>query len=200
MKMKTFALTLTLILPLTAADQAVISTSAGDITIELNEEKAPITVANFKAYIESNHYDGTIFHRVIDGFMVQGGGFAKGDPPVEKVTRDPIKNERANGLKNTKMTLAMARTSVLDSATSQFFINLGDNEFLDYKEGDDTGGYAVFGKVIEGQEVVEKIGKVETAKKELTMRGPGGQTATRASDDVPVEPVVIKSIKLVDEE
>ena len=179
------------------ADKVVIATSAGDITVELDGEKAPITVANFLAYAKAGHYDGTLFHRVIDGFMIQGGGFAEGDPPVEKPTKDPIKNERDNGLKNKKLTLAMARTNDLDSATSQFFVNLVDNESLDHPEGS-YGGYAVFGKVVGGQEVVEKIGKMATENKPLSMRGFGGKTMTRPTSDVPVEPVVIKSVKVAE--
>lgn len=198
MKIPILALVSALALPLCAAEKAVIATSMGDITIELDAEKAPITVKNFLDYAKAGHYDDTLFHRVIDGFMIQGGGFAVGETPVEKPTKDPIENERKNGLKNKKMTLAMARTGELDSATSQFFINLVDNQSLDHPEGD-FGGYAVFGKVIEGQEVVEKIAKVETAQKPLTMRA-GERTATRPTPDVPVEPVVIKSVKILETE
>jgi peptidyl-prolyl cis-trans isomerase A (cyclophilin A) len=154
----------------------VISTSLGDITAQLDAEKAPLSVDNFLAYVKSGHYDGTIFHRVIKGFMIQGGGMT---PDMrEKPTRPPIKNEAANGLKNERGTLAMARTAEVDSATSQFFINTGTkNQFLDNKVRD--YGYAVFGKVVGGMDVVDKIESVRTA--------PG---------DVPIEAVLIKSIRV----
>ena len=154
----------------------VISTSLGDITAELDAAKAPLSVQNFLAYVKDGHYNGTIFHRVIKGFMIQGGGMTA--DMKEKATKAPIKNEAANGLTNDRYTLAMARTNVVDSATSQFFINTGtQNAFLNHKVRD--FGYAVFGKVVSGMDVVDKIEGVKTA--------PG---------DVPVEPVVIKSIKL----
>ena len=141
--------------------KAIVETSMGTITLELNEEKAPVTVANFIDYAKSGHYDGTIFHRVIDGFMIQGGGFTK--EMNQKETKDPIRNEAANGLKNARGTIAMARTSVVDSATSQFFINLVDNDFLDFREPTPQGfGYAVFGQVTDGLEVVDAIAKVST--------------------------------------
>ena len=141
--------------------KAIVETSMGTITLELNEEKAPVTVANFIDYAKSGHYDGTIFHRVIDGFMIQGGGFTK--EMNQKETKDPIRNEAANGLKNLRGTIAMARTSVVDSATSQFFINLVDNDFLDFREPTPQGfGYAVFGRVTDGLEVVDAIAKVST--------------------------------------
>ena len=158
----------------------VMETSMGTIKIELFEDKAPITVKNFLAYVDDKHYDGLIFHRVIDGFMIQGGGMKPG--MEEKKTKDPIKNESSNGVKNTKGTLAMARTSVPDSATSQFFINVKDNDFLDKANSRDGVGYCVFGKVIEGMDVVEKIKGVKTTSK-------GGH------ENVPVEDVVIKSVK-----
>jgi cyclophilin family peptidyl-prolyl cis-trans isomerase len=158
-----------------------IETSMGTIKVELFEDKAPITVKNFLDYVDSKHYDGTIFHRVIDGFMIQGGGFEPG--LKQKPTKPPIKNEANNGLANTKYTLAMARTNVVDSATSQFFINVKDNDFLDHK-GPASFGYCVFGKVVEGTEVVDKIKGVKTANK-------GGM------GDVPVEDVVIRSAKRV---
>lgn len=168
----------------------VMETSMGTIKIELNEEKAPITVKNFLRYVDDKHYDGTVFHRVIADFMIQGGGFkqgvsqAKSDEDMErleKVTRDGIKNESANGLSNLKGTIAMARTQVPDSATAQFFINTKDNSRLD---GSQTRpGYAVFGKVIEGMDVVEKIRNTKT------------KTLTRSFDDVPVEDVLIKSVR-----
>jgi cyclophilin family peptidyl-prolyl cis-trans isomerase len=154
----------------------VIATNLGDISLELDAAKAPLSVANFLAYVKAGHYDGTIFHRVIKGFMIQGGGMT---PDMrEKPTRAPIKNEAANGLKNERGTVAMARTGEVDSATSQFFINTGTkNAFLDHKVRD--FGYAVFAKVVSGMDVVDKIESVKTA--------PG---------DVPVEPVLIKSIRV----
>ncbi|MBK6980852.1 MAG: peptidyl-prolyl cis-trans isomerase [Betaproteobacteria bacterium] len=155
-----------------------LTTSMGAITIELNQEKAPASAENFVKYVESGHYDGTIFHRVIDGFMVQGGGFTK--DMQQKPTLAPIKNEAANGLKNENYSLAMARTGVRDSATAQFFINVKANEFLDYRDESAQGwGYAVFGKVVEGQDVVDKIRKVPT--------GNAGM-----HQNVPLEPVVIE--------
>ncbi|HEY8517228.1 MAG TPA: peptidylprolyl isomerase [Candidatus Binatia bacterium] len=160
----------------------VISTSMGDIEAELYPDEAPETVKNFLSYAEDGHYDGTIFHRVIKGFMIQGGGLT---PDMnQKPTKAPIKNEADNGLKNVTGTLAMARTSVPDSATSQFFINVKDNGFLDFKSKTPQGwGYAVFGKVISGMDVVHKIENVQTTSKGM-------------HQDVPAEPVVIKSIKV----
>jgi len=156
------------------ASKVRLKTSKGDIVIQLNAEKAPVTVANFLKYVEAKHYDGTVFHRVIGTFMIQGGGFAvDGGSLVEKETGKGIKNESSNGLKNDTGTIAMARTNDPDSATAQFFINVGDNDDLNFPS---NGGYAVFGKVIEGMDVVNKIKAVETA-----------------AEDVPVEPVVIKS-------
>ncbi len=141
--------------------KAIMETSKGTITLELDEEKAPATVANFVEYARAGHYDGTIFHRVIDGFMIQGGGFTK--DMNQKPTRDPIRNEAANGLKNARGSIAMARTSVVDSATSQFFINLVDNDFLDFRNPTPSGfGYAVFGRVADGIEIVDAIAKVKT--------------------------------------
>lgn len=154
---------------------AVIETSKGTIEIELDRDKAPITVENFVTYVKAGFYDGTIFHRVMDGFMIQGGGFTpEGE---EKETNDPIKLESGNGLKNTKGTVAMARTMVPDSATSQFFINVADNAFLD-AQAPGQDGYAVFGKVISGMDVVNDIKGVETGTK-----GP--------HDDWPVEDIII---------
>ena len=165
--------------------KATIETSEGAITLFLDEAKAPVTVKNFAEYAKAGHYDGTIFHRVIAGFMIQGGGFTAG--MEQKNTRPPIKNEAANGLKNERGTIAMARTMVVDSATSQFFINLVDNSFLDYRGPDPrTFGYAVFGKVTSGMEVVDKIGKVKTGSV-----GP--------FQDVPRTAVVIKSVKVEEE-
>lgn len=161
---------------------AIIETSKGTITIELNDEKAPITVANFVKYAEDGDYDGTTFHRVIDGFMIQGGGFTKNMD--QKATREPIRNEAMNGLKNLRGTIAMARTMVVDSATNQFFINLVDNDFLDFVNPTQQGfGYAVFGKVIDGMEVVDAIAKVKTG-----FSGP--------YQNVPEEPIVIKHVKV----
>ena len=163
--------------------KAIVETSMGTITLELNEEKAPVTVANFVAYATSGHYDGTIFHRVIDGFMIQGGGFTK--EMNQKPTRAPIRNEAMNGLKNVRGSIAMARTNVVDSATSQFFINLVDNDFLNFTSPTPQGfGYAVFGKVTDGMDVVDQIAKVKTG-----FSGP--------HQNVPEEPVVIKKVALV---
>ena len=155
-------------------------TTMGTITLSLNDEKAPETVANFLRYAEGGHYDGTIFHRVIDGFMIQGGGFTK--DMNQKPTGEPIRNEAMNGLKNRRGTIAMARTRVVDSATSQFFINLVDNDFLDFTAPTAQGfGYAVFGEVTDGMEVVDRIAKVQTGNS-----GP--------YQNVPVEPIVIKRV------
>jgi len=161
----------------------LMSTSLGDVKIELDAEKAPVTVQNFLAYVNDKFFDGTVFHRVIPNFMIQGGGF---DAAMQqKPTKAPIKNEAGNGLKNLTGTLAMARTNVVDSATAQFFINVKDNAFLDHKNETPAGfGYAVFGKVVDGMDVVRKIEQVQTATK-------GGH------ENVPVEPVVIKSITVV---
>jgi peptidyl-prolyl cis-trans isomerase B (cyclophilin B) len=136
-------------------------TNFGAIVLDLDQEKAPETVKNFVGYVEAGHYDNTIFHRVIDGFMIQGGGFEPG--MKQKPCKAPIRNEADNGLKNDAYTVAMARTSDPHSATAQFFINVADNHFLDFKAPDGTGwGYCVFGKVVEGAEVVDKIRGVET--------------------------------------
>jgi peptidyl-prolyl cis-trans isomerase B (cyclophilin B) len=155
-------------------------TSMGSITIELNEDKAPITVKNFLGYVDDGFYNGTIFHRVIPDFMVQGGGMEPG--MKEKKTKGQIKNESSNGLSNQRGTLAMARTNVADSATAQFFINLKDNTFLDKSQSRDGVGYAVFGKVTTGMDVVDKIKGVTTGS-----RG--------HHDDVPVKDVTITSVK-----
>lgn len=157
----------------------VIETSLGNVKVELFEKEAPISVKNFLDYTNSGYYSGTIFHRVIAGFMIQGGGLTSTMTP--KPTKAPIKNEAANGLKNDRGTLAMARTNVVDSATSQFFINVAKNDFLNHKPGSAMSyGYAVFGKVIEGMDVVDKIAATPTG-----------------SGDVPVTPIVIKSVKIV---
>ncbi len=157
-----------------------LETSMGDIVIELDRQAAPVTTANFLEYTAEGFYDGTIFHRVIRGFMIQGGGFTK--KMVEKEKRDPIVNEAGNGLSNARGTIAMARTNDPNSATCQFFINHQDNTPLDTV----GGGYAVFGKVIEGMEVVDAIAVVKT-------------TTRNGYDDVPVEPVIIKSATIVPE-
>jgi peptidyl-prolyl cis-trans isomerase B (cyclophilin B) len=155
-----------------------LTTSMGDMTLELNEEKAPISSANFIKYVQAGHYDGTIFHRVISNFMIQGGGFTK-DMQQKKVN-DSIKNESTNGLKNDLYTVAMARTNVRDSATSQFFINVKNNDFLNYSGEQPSGhGYAVFGKIIEGMDIVDKMKAVRTSTV-----GPHG--------DVPVETITIE--------
>ena len=165
--------------------KATIETSMGSITVELDDEKAPITVKNFLDYAASGHYDGTIFHRVIDGFMIQGGGFTKAMD--QKPTKAPIKNEAANGLTNKRGTIAMARTMVVDSATSQFFINLVDNDFLNFRAPTPQYyGYAVFGKVTDGMDVVDKIAKVKTG-----FAGP--------HQNVPEEPIVIKKVHVAAE-
>lgn len=156
-------------------------TNVGDFKVELFTKEAPISSENFLQYAKDGFYEGTIFHRVIDGFMIQGGGFDKN--LNQKKTRAAIKNEAGNGLKNDKYTLAMARTSVPDSATSQFFINTTDNGFLNREEAQDGVGYAVFGRVIEGQDVIDKIGKVAT----------GTQAGMR---DVPREAVVIEAVQV----
>jgi cyclophilin family peptidyl-prolyl cis-trans isomerase len=170
----------------------VMETSLGTITIELNESRAPITVKNFLQYVDNKFYDGTVFHRVIPDFMIQGGGFTK--DLVEKKTQSTIKNESSNGLTNDRGTLAMARTDDPDSASAQFFINLKSNTFLNRVEARDKVGYAVFGKVIDGMDVVDKIAEVKTDT--AIMETPRGDKMP--SKNVPVEPVLIKSIRRVD--
>jgi peptidyl-prolyl cis-trans isomerase B (cyclophilin B) len=141
----------------------ILHTNQGDITLELDQENAPATVANFLQYVRDGHYDNTLFHRVIPGFMIQGGGFAPG--MRQKPTRAPVANEAGNGVKNARLTVAMARTSEPHSATAQFFINLADNAFLDYKGPSPQGyGYCVFGKVVGGADVVDKIAGVATGR------------------------------------
>ena len=159
------------------APRVLLKTSMGDITLELNQEKAPKSTDNFLQYVKSGHYNGTIFHRVIPGFMVQGGGFDAG--MKQKSTNPPIQNEASNGLKNEPYSVAMARTSVPDSASSQFFINVNNNAFLNYP-GQDGAGYAVFGKVVKGMDVVDRIKDVPTGAR-----------------DVPVKPVMIESASIV---
>jgi cyclophilin family peptidyl-prolyl cis-trans isomerase len=174
------------------APKVRLKTSMGDIVLELNPEKAPITVENFLGYVKKKHYDGTVFHRVIEGFMIQGGGFALTDGKlVEKASGKGIKNESQNGLKNERGTIAMARTNDPDSATAQFFINVVDNAMLNYPN---NNGYAVFGKVVEGMDVVDKIKAVKTGTSQLSMRHPAtGQALEMPSPDVPAEKVVITS-------
>ncbi len=159
----------------------ILTTTHGQITIELNADKAPKTVENFLAYVKSGHYDGTIFHRVIDGFMIQGGGFT---PDMrQKPAENTVENEANNGLTNDHYTIAMARTSDPHSASAQFFINVTDNDFLNYP-GSDGWGYCVFGKVTAGTDVVDKIGVVETGRRSMF-------------SDVPVEDVVIEKAEIV---
>jgi len=159
-----------------------LSTNMGDIRIELNADKAPISTKNFLDYVSEGYYDGLIFHRVIPGFMIQGGGFDSG--MSQKKTKSPIKNEAANGLKNVTGSIAMARTNVVDSATAQFFINVKDNEFLNHKNTSPDGyGYAVFGQVIEGMDIVHSIEKVKTGNRGM-------------HQDVPAQEVVINSVKV----
>jgi len=162
----------------------VLQTSMGEITIEIDSENAPISAENFLGYVADNFFDGTIFHRVIPGFMIQGGGF---NPDMaQKQGKAPIKNEASNGLQNKRGTLAMARTQVVDSATCQFFINLVDNEFLDHRgQAPNAYGYAVFGKVTAGMDVVDAIAKVATGNR------PPHQ-------DVPLEPVSIEKASIAD--
>lgn len=158
-------------------------TNHGVIALELDIEKAPLTVQNFIDYVNSGHYDNTVFHRVIDGFMIQGGGFEPG--MIQKKTRTPVQNEAANGIKNDKYTVAMARTSDAHSASSQFFINIADNNFLNYTASTSQGfGYCVFGKVVEGEDVVDRIKKAKTGDR-------GGH------QNVPLEDVVVQKAEVV---
>ncbi len=163
--------------------KVLVETSLGDVEIELFEKEAPKTVANFLSYVKKGHYDGTIFHRIIPGFVVQGGGMT---PDMkEKPTDDPIENEAANGLKNDRMTLSMARTRAPHSATSQFYVNLKYNRDLDKKYAADRYGYCVFGRVIKGEEIIEKMAQAKTGNK-----GP--------HSDVPVEPIVLKKATIIE--
>ena len=168
--------------PAAAAPRVTLSTSKGDIVVELYPDKAPQTVKNFLAYVNEKFYDGTIFHRVIPGFMIQGGGFTA--DMNQKATHAPVKNEGGNGLSNTRGTIAMARTSDPDSATAQWFINLKDNTFLDRAESQDGWGYTVFGKVVSGMEAVDAIAAVPTGRK-------------AGMSDVPTQTVSITSAKQV---
>jgi peptidyl-prolyl cis-trans isomerase A (cyclophilin A) len=155
-------------------------TSLGDFTIEFYEKEAPESVANFMRYIDDGFFDGTIFHRIVPGFVIQGGGFT--EDLSQKRTKPAVKNEADNGLKNSRGTLSMARTNDINSATSQFFVNLKDNDFLDHSRG--NFGYAVFARVTQGMEVIDKIAAVETGRK-------------RGFDDVPLEAVIMKSVRRV---
>jgi cyclophilin family peptidyl-prolyl cis-trans isomerase len=160
----------------------MMSTSMGDIRIELSADKAPVSTKNFLDYVNEGHFDGLIFHRVIPGFMIQGGGFDSA--MSQKKSKSPIKNEASNGLKNVTGSIAMARTNLVDSATAQFFINVKDNDFLNHKNTSPDGyGYAVFGQVVDGMDVVHAIEKVKTANRGM-------------HQDVPVQAVVINSVKL----
>ncbi len=164
-----------------AKEYVVLQTNQGNIKLELFEDKAPVTVKNFLEYVDSSFYEGTIFHRVIKDFMIQGGGFTPDG--VQKETRPPIRNEADNGLKNNRGTIAMARTNVVDSATGQFFINLKDNEFLNHRgKAPSAFGYAVFGRVVEGMEVVDKIAAIPTQRRDALFQ------------DFPVQPVIIKTV------
>lgn len=171
-------------LSLAAGPQVEIKTNQGSIYVELNPEKAPVTVKNFLQYVKEGFYNGTIFHRVMPGFMIQGGGFEPG--MKEKATQDPIANEAKNGLKNVAGSIAMARRQDPNSATAQFFINHVDNPMLDYPRPDGAG-YAVFGQVVQGMEVVQKIARVPTGNAGF-------------HQNVPVTPVVIESVKLLNEQ
>jgi peptidyl-prolyl cis-trans isomerase A (cyclophilin A) len=156
-------------------------TNLGDFTIQFFEKEAPLSVANFTSYIDEGYFDGTIFHRIVPGFVIQGGGFT--EDMTQKKTKAPVKNEADNGLKNSRGTLSMARTNDINSATSQFFVNLKDNDSLDHSRG--NFGYAVFAKVTEGMDVVDKIAAVATGRK-------------KGFDDVPVDAVTMKSVRRVD--
>lgn len=183
--------------PATKSPQILLKTSEGEIVLELNAAKAPVTVENFLSYVKKKHYDGTVFHRVMPGFMIQGGGFAvDGAGLTEKTSGKPITNEGQNGLKNERGTIAMARTSDPNSAKAQFFINVVDNAMLDYPNG---GGYAVFGKVIKGMDVVDKIKAVPTGATKLTMIHPAtGGKLEIPSENVPTKNVVIQAATLVE--
>ncbi len=200
--MKTILACLALTLTAALAENPVveIKTSAGVIKAELFIDQAPGTVKNFLNYVKKGHYNGTIFHRVIKGFMIQGGGFAKkeGAAPEERPTDPPIKNESENGLKNDNLTLAMARRNDPHSATSQFFINVKDNNFLNKGDAQAVSpdGYCVFGKVVEGADVVKKIEGVTTGRKQLKAQIGNGEMAVTPMRDVPQDDVVIESVSL----
>jgi len=184
-----------------AAPQVKLETSEGDIVVELDAERAPTSVENFLKYVRAGHYNATAFHRVIDGFMIQTGGFAVLEDGTlqQKATDAPIQNEAQNGLKNERGTLAMARTGDPNSATAQFFINLKHNTSLDYPNPDGHG-YAVFGKVVEGMEVVDKIAQTATGSKTVNARYPTGQIVPSPANDVPLETVMIRSASVVGED
>jgi cyclophilin family peptidyl-prolyl cis-trans isomerase len=156
-------------------------TTLGNFTVEFYDKEAPISVANFLAYVDDGFFDGTIFHRIVPGFVIQGGGFT--EAMEQKRTQAPIKNEADNGLKNERGSLSMARTNDINSATSQFFVNLKDNDFLDHKRG--NFGYAVFARVTEGMDVIDQIAAVETGRR-------------RGHDDVPLEPVIMNSVRRIE--
>jgi len=174
----------------------IMKTSLGTIKIELFHDKAPISVKNFISYVDEKYYDNTVFHRVIKGFMIQGGGFTATDPIKQKSTKAPIKNESDNGLKNDRGTIAMARTQDPNSATSQFFINVLDNNSLN-RGAADPNGYAVFGKVIEGMDVVDKIRDVQTGNAPAIARG-GNQEMSTTFQNVPVTKVIVESVRRAD--
>ena len=203
---RTFTVLLALLAPLAvfadaeksakpSATKVRLKTNHGDIVLELNKEKAPITVANFVDYVKKKHYDGTVFHRVIDGFMIQGGGFESKDGTlVEKPAGKPIINEGKNGLKNARGTIAMARTNDPNSAKAQFFINVQDNAMLDYPN---NGGYAVFGSVVEGMDVVKKIKSTPTGIGKMKMLHPAtGEAIDMPAENVPNTAVTILSATL----
>lgn len=203
---RTFTLLLALIAPLAvfaeaekstkpATPKVRLKTNHGDIVLELNQDKAPVTVANFVDYVKKKHYDGTVFHRVINGFMIQGGGFESKDGTlVEKTAGKPIVNEGKNGLKNARGTIAMARTNDPNSAKAQFFINVQDNAMLDYPS---NGGYAVFGSVVAGMEVVDKIKSTPTGTAKMKMLHPvSGEAIEIPAQDVPNAAVTILSATL----
>jgi cyclophilin family peptidyl-prolyl cis-trans isomerase len=186
------ALSMLLANPVRAGNPIVVmDTSLGTIKIELFEDKAPATVKNFLSYVDEKHYDGTIFHRVIGTFMIQGGGFSA--DKKEKPGKPPIKNEASNGVSNARGTIAMARETAPDTATSEFYINIVDNPRLDRANAKDGAGYCVFGKVIDGMDVVDKIKAVKTGEGTLERKSGADRSST-----VPVEDVVIKSVKRVE--
>ncbi len=181
-----------------AKPRVTLETNFGNIVLQLDPEKAPVTTKNFLSYVNDGFYDGTIFHRVISTFMIQGGGFELVDGTgTQKQTKAPIKNEAKNGLKNLRGAISMARTNDPDSATTQFFINVVDNPGLDPKTAANPGGYspdgyAVFGMVVEGMDVVDKIKSIDTGMKRLKARLPGGQLLERRMSDVPLQNAIIK--------
>jgi cyclophilin family peptidyl-prolyl cis-trans isomerase len=193
--MKSVVIALALMIPVGSAAAAnpivVVETSLGTIKVELFEDKAPVTVKNFLSYVDDKHYDGTIFHRVIGNFMIQGGGFSA--DKKEKPSKPPIENEAANGISNARGTIAMARETAPNTATSEFYINVVDNTRLDRDKAKDGHGYCVFGKVIEGMDVVDKIKAVRTGEATLERK-----SGADKSNTVPVEDVVIKSVRRVE--